>query len=408
MQDATEQPMNPGRKSRNLKKATQVIHSGVFGDPVFGEVSVPIFQSSTFSFPSAEEGAARFSGGKAGYIYTRLGNPTIRALEDSLATLEGGFGAMAAATGMAALNTVFLALLDQGSHVVSTDCVYGATRVVLQSEYARFGVRTTFVDTTEPANIQRAIEPSTKLLFIETPTNPTMKITDIREAAAVAHGHGIPLMVDNTFASPYLQLPLELGADIVVHSLTKFLNGHSDVVGGAVVTASEDLFKRIRRTLNYFGPTMDPHQAWLVLRGIKTLALRLEKAQDNAARLAEFLNGHPKVTWVTYPGLPQHPQHHIARSQMDGFGSMLCFGVKKGLEGGIVVMNSVRLITLAVSLGGVETLIEHPASMTHTSVPQAEREEAGISDDLVRLSVGCEDFEDLRDDLDQALNRIPD
>jgi len=400
--------MSTGRKSRELKKASQIIHSGQFGDPIFGEVSVPIFQSSTFAFPSAQEGAERFGGRKSGYIYTRLGNPTIRALEDSLATLERGFGAMATATGMAAINTVFLALLDQGSHVVSTDCVYGATRVVLQSEYTRFGVRTTFVDTTDLANIERAIEPSTKLLFIETPTNPTMKITDLREAAAIAHRHAIPVMVDNTFASPYLQRPLELGADIVVHSLTKFLNGHSDVVGGAIVTAGEALFKRIRRILNVFGATMDPHQAWLILRGIKTLALRLEKAQDNATRLAEFLNQHPKVTWVTYPGLPSHPQHGVARKQMDGFGSMLCFGVRNGLEGGVIVMDSVRLITLAVSLGGVETLIEHPASMTHTSVPMAEREEAGISDDLVRLSVGCEDFEDLRDDLDQALNRIPD
>jgi methionine-gamma-lyase len=391
-----------------LKKATQVIHSGQFGDPIFGEVSIPIFQSSTFAFPSAEAGAARFGGHEPGYIYTRLSNPTIQALEDSVNVLEKGSGAMATATGMAAINAVFLALLDQNSHVVSTDCVYGATRVVLETEYARFGVRSTFVDTTDPGNMERAIEPATRLLFIETPTNPTMKITDLREAAAIAHRRSIPLVVDNTFASPYLQRPLELGADIVVHSLTKFLNGHSDVVGGMVVTATEELFKRIRRTLNYFGGTMDPHQAWLILRGVKTLALRLEKAQENAMRLAEFLAQHPKVSWVTYPGLPDHPQLDIARKQMDGFGSMLCFGVRKGLEGGVTVMNSVRLITLAVSLGGVETLIEHPASMTHTSVPRIERQEAGIVDELVRLSVGCEDFEDLKEDLDQALNRIPD
>jgi methionine-gamma-lyase len=400
--------MSTGGKPHGLGKATQVVHSGHFGDPILGEVSVPIFQTSTFAFPSAEEGAARFSGQKAGYIYTRLANPTVRALEDSLATLEKGFGAMATATGMAAINTVFLALLDQGGHVVSTDCVYGATRVVLESEYARFGVRTAFVDTTDLGSIEGAIEPSTRLVFIETPTNPTMKITDIREAAAIAHRHGIPLVVDNTFASPYLQRPLELGADIVVHSLTKFLNGHSDVVGGAVVTSTEGHCKRIRRILSYVGGPMDPHQAWLILRGIKTLALRLEKAQGNALRLAEYLQRHPKVTWVRYPGLPGHPQFDIARKQMDGFGSMLCFGVKEGLQGGVAVMNSVRLITLAVSLGGVETLIEHPASMTHTSIPRDEREAAGISDDLVRLSVGCEDFEDLKEDLDQALSRISD
>jgi methionine-gamma-lyase len=400
--------MSGNRESGKLKKATLVVHSGRLEPSFFGEVSVPIFQSSTFAFPSAEEGAARFAGEKSGYIYTRLNNPTIHALEESVNTLENGFGAMATATGMAAINTVFLSLLDQGSHVVSTDCVYGATRVILENEYARFGVKTTFVDTTDLRNLELAIQPETKLVFIETPTNPTMKITDIREAAAIAHRRSIPLIVDNTFASPYLQRPLELGADIVVHSLTKFLNGHSDVVGGMIVVSTEEMFKRLRRTLNLFGGTMDPHQAWLILRGVKTLALRLEKAQETAMRLAEFLGCHPKVKWVMYPGLPEHPQYEIGRKQMDGFGSMICFGVRNGLAGGVTVMNSVRLITLAVSLGGVESLIEHPASMTHTSVPRKEREEAGIGDDLVRLSVGCEDFEDLQMDLDQALNRIPD
>lgn len=400
--------MSQKKEVGQLNKATQVIHSGHLSESIFGEVSVPIFQSSTFAFPSAEEGAARFAGEQPGYIYTRLSNPTVHALEESVASLEKGYGAMATATGMAAINTVFLALLDRNSHVVSTDCVYGATRVVLETEYARFGVKTTFVDTTDPGNLEQAIEPSTRLVFIETPTNPTMKLTDIRQAAAIAHRHSLPLVVDNTFASPYLQRPLELGADIVVHSLTKFLNGHSDVVGGMIVSSTPELFKRVRRILNLFGGTMDPHQAWLILRGIKTLALRVERAQETAMRLAEFLTRHPKVSWVVYPGLPEHPQHDIARKQMDGFGSMLCFGVKKGLEGGVTVMNSVRLITLAVSLGGVESLIEHPASMTHTSIPREEREAAGIRDELVRLSVGCEDFEDLKEDLDQALNRIPD
>lgn len=399
--------MSRNKKAGELKKATQVIHSGHLHKSIFGEVSVPIFQSSTFAFPSAEEGAARFAGEHSGYIYTRLSNPTIQALEESVASLEKGFGAMATATGMAAINTVFLALLDQNSHVVSTDCVYGATRVVLETEYARFGVRTTFVDTTDLQSLERAIEPSTKLVFIETPTNPTMKLTDIREAAAIAHRCSIPLVVDNTFASPYLQRPIELGADIVVHSLTKFLNGHSDVVGGMIVASTPEMFKRVRRILSLFGGTMDPHQAWLILRGVKTLALRLEKAQETAMRLAELLSRHPKVSWVMYPGLPEHPQYDIARKQMDGFGSMICFGVKKGLEGGVAVMNSVRLITLAVSLGGVESLIEHPASMTHTSIPKEEREAAGIGDELVRLSVGCEDFEDLQADLEQALNHIP-
>ena len=283
----------------------------------------------------------------------------------------------------------------------------GPLVVLLENELSRFGVRSTFVDTSKPENTERAIQTATKMVFIETPTNPTMILTDIRRTADIAHAHGSILAADNTFASPYLQRPLEYGADVVVHSLTKYINGHSDVVGGMIVTAGADLYKRIKRGLNLLGGTMDPHQAWLILRGVRTLPLRLEKAQDNAMRLAEFLQKHPKITWVRYPGLPHHPQHELAGKQMDGFGAMICFGVKSGLEGGITVMNGVRLITLAVSLGGVESLIEHPASMTHTSLPKEERDQAGISDELIRLSVGCEDFEDLRDDLDQALLKIP-
>lgn len=394
-------------KQHKLHKSTLAIHSGNLAEPVFGEVSVPIFQTSTFSFPSAQEGADRFSGEKSGFIYTRMGNPTIKALEDNIAALENGFAGMATSSGMAAINTIFLALLNEQSHVVSTACVYGPTRMVLEKEYTRFGVEATFVDSSNPENIKRAIKPNTRLVFIETPANPTMGITNIRKAAEIAHSHDILLAVDNTFASPYLQRPFEFGADIVIHSMTKFINGHSDVVGGMIVVENEKLYKRIRPVLNLFGGTMDPHQAWLVLRGVRTLPLRIEKSQENAAKLAEYLSQHPRVTWVNYPGLPDHPQYEIAKKQMDGFGAMLCFGVKNGLEGGVTVMNNVRLFTLAVSLGGVESLIEHPASMTHASVPKKEREEAGILDELVRLSVGCEDFDDLKDDLDQALDKIP-
>ena len=389
-----------------MHKSTRAIHEGSLNPPVYGEVSVPIFQSATFSFPSAEEGASRFSGEKRGYIYTRLNNPTNNALEENVALLENGFGAMATATGMAATTTAFLALLGRDSHIIATDSLYSASRVVLETEFSRFGVQSTFVDTSDLRNIEGALQPNTQVIYIETPANPTMRITDIRGVAGIAHRHGAFLVADNTFASPYLQRPLEHGADVVVQSLTKLMNGHSDVVGGMIVTKTEALFKKIRRVLSLFGGTMDPHQAWLILRGIRTLPLRVEKSQENAQRLAEFLKGHPKVLWVRYPGLPDHPQHELARRQMDGFGAMICFGVKNGLEGGRAVMNHVRLITLAVSLGGVESLIEHPASMTHASVPKEEREEAGIVDELVRLSVGCEDFEDLRDDLDQALNRI--
>lgn len=393
-------------KKKHLHKSTKAIHAGNLDEPIYGEVSVPIFQSSTFSFPNAQEGADRFSGEKSGFIYTRMGNPTIKALEENIASLENGFAGMATSSGMAAINTIFLALLDRNSHVVSTACVYGPTRMVLEKEYIRYGVEATFVDSSNPEHIKAAIKPNTRLVFIETPANPTMEITDIRSAADIAHRHDIPLAVDNTFASPYLQRPFEFGADIVVHSMTKFINGHSDVVGGMIVTKNEKLYKRIRAVLNLFGGTIDPHQAWLVLRGVRTLPLRIEKSQQNAAKLAEYLSDHEKVTWVNYPGLPDHPQHEIAKKQMDGFGAMLCFGVKNGLEGGITIMNNVQLFTLAVSLGGVESLIEHPASMTHASVPKKERGEAGIMDELVRLSVGCEDFNDLRDDLDQALSKI--
>jgi methionine-gamma-lyase len=393
---------------RKPRRSTTAIHAGNADDPVFGEVSTPIFQSSTFSFPSAEEGAARFSGERAGYIYTRMGNPTVAALEDAIAALEGGYGGMATASGMAAITTVFLALLGQGNHVVSTDSVYGPTRVVLEREFERFGVGATFVDTSESGRIAKAITPSTQVVFVETPANPTMAITDIGAAAAIAHEHGAVLVVDNTFAGPHLQRPFEHGADVVVHSVTKSLNGHSDVVGGMIVTRDEPTHRRIRSVLNLFGGTMDPHQAWLVLRGVRTLPVRVERSMENAGRLARFLQTHPKVTWVRYPGLEDHPQHATAREQMDGFGSMICFGVRGGLDAGRLLMNHVRLFTLAVSLGGVESLIEHPASMTHATVPREEREAAGIVDELVRISVGCEDVRDLEDDLAQALDGIAD
>jgi methionine-gamma-lyase len=277
--------------------------------------------------------------------------------------------------------------------------------VVLEREFTRFGVKSTFVDTSHLARLEHAMRPETRLVFVETPANPTMAITDIRGAADIAHGHDALLVVDNTFASPYLQRPFAHGADVVVHSTTKSINGHSDVVGGMIVTRDERLYRRIRSVLNLFGGTMDPHQAWLVLRGVRTIPLRVERGVENASKLARFLQEHPQVLWVRYPGLPDHPQHEVAKRQMDGFGSMLCFGVRGGLEAGRTLMNSVELFTLAVSLGGVESLIEHPASMTHASVPREEREAAGIADELVRISAGCEDFDDLRDDLARALER---
>jgi methionine-gamma-lyase len=395
------------KKIQSMHKATKAIRAGHLEKSVFGEISVPIFQSSTFAFPNAQEGADRIEGKTEGYVYTRLGNPTVSALERAVSTLEDGFAGIATATGMAAVTTVLLALLENKSHIVSTDSVYGATRTVLEKEFHRFGVEYAFVDTTDIRNIEQVLRPDTRIIWVETPANPTMGITNIREAAELAQRQHATLVVDNTFASPYLQRPLALGADVVVQSLTKFINGHSDVVGGMIITKNKESYDRIRSVLRLFGGTMDPHQAWLILRGLSTLPLRMEKSQENAMKLATFLKEHPKVTWVRYPGLPGHPQHEIARMQMDGFGTMIAFGVKNGLEGGKMLMDNVRLITLAVSLGGVESLIEHPASMTHSSIPKEEREEACVLDELVRLSVGCEDFEDLRADLDQALDKIP-
>ncbi len=391
----------------SMGKATKAIHVGTSREFTLGAVSVPIFQSAIFPFPSIEEGAEYFSGKKEGYIYTRLGNPTVKALEESVAALEDGLTGIATATGMAAITTVFLALLEQGAHVVCTASVYSATSRVLETVFSRFGVTSSFVDTSNLGNIRKAVQEKTRIIYIETPANPTMIISDIRGAAEIAQRNGSFLVVDNTFASPYVQRPLDHGAHIVLHSLTKFVNGHSDVLGGMIVCRIKDLKEKIRSALSLFGGVMDPHQAWLILRGLRTLPLRMEKSQENAIKLAQFLKTHPKVVWVRYPGLPEHGQYDIARRQMDGFGSMIAFGVKEGLEGGRILLNNVKIFTLAVSLGGVESLIEHPASMTHASVPKGEREAAGILDELVRVSVGCEDFEDLRNDLEQALSRIP-
>jgi methionine-gamma-lyase len=386
-----------------MKPATAAIHAHRTHHAQYGEVSVPIYQCSTFAFDNADQGAARFAGTAPGYIYTRLGNPTVNALADALATLEHGTHAMATSTGMAAITTVFLTYLQPGTHVVCTDCVYGPTRTVLETTFARFGSEVTFVDSSDVAQVAAAMRTNTRLVYLETPANPTMKLSDIAGAAAVARAHGALLVVDNTFASPYLQRPLDLGADIVVHSCTKSINGHSDVVGGAIVVSDERRYREIKPTLNLFGGTMDPHQAWLILRGLLTLPVRVERSQENAMAIARFLRGHPMVAWISYPGLEDHPQHELAKRQMDGFGSMIAIGVRGGLEAGKAMMNSVKIFTLAVSLGGVESLIEHPASMTHAGLARTEREAAGLTDELVRISVGCEHVQDLQADLDQAL-----
>ncbi|HNW37146.1 MAG TPA: PLP-dependent aspartate aminotransferase family protein, partial [Candidatus Ozemobacteraceae bacterium] len=313
-----------------MKKAkagfdTDCIHAGQHPDKLFGGVSVPIFQSSTFAFETAAQGAARFSGQDSGYKYTRLGNPTTAGLEECVAELEGGGLGLATASGMAAVSTVFMTFLGQGLHMVATDSVYGPTRTLAERELSRFGVESTFLDTTDLNAVKKAMKPNTKVIYLETPGNPTLSISDISACAKIAHAHGAILIVDNTFCSPMLQKPLDLGADIVLHSMTKFLNGHSDVIAGIVVARDPKLFAQMKGVLVQMGGTIDPHQAWLVLRGIKTLGMRVRVAQDSAMKLANDLLKHPAVAWVKYPGLPSHPQHELAKKQMKGFGAMISF-----------------------------------------------------------------------------------
>ncbi|HOI92119.1 MAG TPA: PLP-dependent aspartate aminotransferase family protein [Candidatus Rifleibacterium sp.] len=393
-------------KHAEVKFDTACIHAGQAPDKLFGGVSVPIYQSSTFAFEDADQGAARFSGKDDGYKYTRIGNPTNAALERCVAELEGGKFGLATATGMSAISTVFMTFLGAGKHVVSTGSVYGPTRTILEKELTRFGVESTFVDSSDANSVKNAIKKNTVMVYVETPANPTLSITDIAACAKIAHDAGAILVVDNTFCSPMLQKPLQLGADIVLHSMTKFLNGHSDVVAGMLVTSNQEMMKNMHRVICQMGGTIDPHQAWLVLRGVKTLALRVKVAQENAMKLAEELEKHPKIEWVKYPGLRSHPQYELARKQMSGPGAMISFEVKGGVKAGKTVMDSVGLSTLAVSLGGIESLIQHPASMTHASMGPAARAEAGITDGLVRFSVGCEDYEDIKKDLWQALDKI--
>lgn len=384
---------------------TKLVHAGAFED-TFGSATVPIYQTSTFKFKNAQHGADCFSGKSNGYMYTRIGNPTIRALEQNIAELENGYDGIATSSGMAAITSTYMALLGAGSHIISSDAVYGPARGVLEQDFSRYNVEASFVNTSQAENILRAIRPNTKVLYVETPANPTMEITDLQVCAKIAKDHGLILVVDNTFSSPYLQKPLEWGADVVLHSITKFLNGHADIVGGIVVTKDAQLYKKIRHSMVFMGCNMDPTQAFMVIRGVKTLALRVERAQQTAIQIASFLEKHPAIAWIKYPGLPSHPQHELAKKQMRGFGSMMSFGLKGGYNAGRKLMDRVELAILAVSLGGVETLIQHPASMTHAGVSAEHKLQAGITDDLVRFSVGIEDAQDILTDLEQALGSL--
>ncbi|HEY4683764.1 MAG TPA: PLP-dependent aspartate aminotransferase family protein [Candidatus Acidoferrales bacterium] len=376
--------------------ATKAIHVGQEPDPATGAIIVPIYQTSTY----VQEALGKHKG----YEYARTQNPTRSALEKNLAALEGGVGGIAFGSGMAAINAVF-SLLKAGDHIIVSFPVYGGVYRLLRQVLCRFGLEADFVDTSSMEAIRKAARPQTQMLYVETPTNPVMTLTDLEASSEIAKQNGWMLVVDNTFMSPYLQRPFEFGAELIVHSTTKFLNGHSDSVGGAVIANSAELVERLRFLQNAAGAILSPFDAWLVLRGVKTLALRMDQHNKNGMAVADHLIKHPKVKKVNYPGLASHPQHRLARRQMKGFGAMISFDLGS-LEAARQVLNHVRLCSLAESLGGVETLISHPATMTHASMPAEDRQRIGITDGLVRISVGIEDVEDIIADLDQALKYV--
>ncbi len=384
---------------------TQCVHAG-FKPEETGAIVTPIYQVSTFAFRDAAHGAALFEGKEEGYIYTRMANPTIQALERAVAFLEGGFGGLGCGSGMAAIHTTFAALLKAGDHCVCSSLVYGPTQTLLVNVLSKFGIESAVVDTSDIDAVRGAMRPSTKVVFVETPGNPVLSVTDIAGVAAIARAQGAKLVVDNTFMSPVLQRPIELGADVVIHSMTKFLNGHADVVAGMIVTKTEEDYRAFRKTLNQLGGVIDPFNSFLVSRGIRTLSLRMARHCATAEKVARFLEAHPKVSKVNYPWLESHPQHALARRQMRGGGGVVSFELAGGLKAGETLMNSLHLCTLAVSLGGVETLIEHPASMTHASMGAAARAQAGIGEGLVRISVGIEDAGEIVADLEQGLARV--
>jgi len=373
--------------------STVCIHAGQEPDPSTGAIITPIYQTSTY----VQEGLGRHKG----FEYGRTQNPTRSALEQNLAAIERGAGAFAFASGMAAIDAL-LTRLESGDHLVVSDNTYGGTFRLFERVRRKFGLDFTYVDTSQLDLIEAAIAPNTKYLFIETPTNPMLRITDLSAASALAHRHNVRVVVDNTFASPYIQQPLALGCDIVVHSTTKFLNGHSDSVGGVVVLKHEDDIEWMKFVQNAAGAILGPMDSWLVLRGTKTLPIRMERTNSNAQAIAEHLAAHPRVQSVIYPGLPDHPHHALAKKQMRGFGGLISFDVGS-LLAARAVLPRFKLMSLAESLGGVETLISHPAIMTHASVPADRRAAIGITDGMIRISVGIEDVEDLKEDLDQAL-----
>lgn len=387
-------------KHKKLGFSTRAIHAGEKPSET-GAVNTPIYQTATFEFKSAAHAASVMAGKEKGYVYSRGLNPTTEVLEEKMADLEGGEAALAQASGMAAITTAVFTEIKAGDHVVADEVIYGST-YDLFVDLQKFDIEVSFIDTSDISNVEAALRKDTKLVFFETPANPTMKLTDIKAVCEVAHDRGANVIVDNTFLTPYFQQPLSHGADVVVHSATKYMNGHGDTLGGIIV-GSSDFIKNARHTAKNMGGAMSPLSAWLIIRGMKTLAVRMDMHNKNAMSVARFLHEHKKVAKVMYPGLKDHPQYKLTRKQMSGAGGMIAF-LLKDAKNVPVFLDALDMCTLAVSLGDVETLIQHPSTMTHAVVPREKRIKYGIADGLVRLSVGLEDVEDIIQDLGQALN----
>lgn len=396
-------------KQTNQGFGTLAIHGGQVKDKSYGALTVPIYQSSTFVFDDCAQGGRRFSGAEGGFVYTRIGNPTTAMLENKLAALEGAEAAAATASGMGAISAVFWTVCKAGAHVIADSTLYGCTYALLSHGLTRFGVEVSFIDTSDMAQVKAALRNNTVAIYLETPANPNLKIIDLRQVCDIAHtfNKNIRVICDNTFATPYLQKPLALGCDIVVHSATKYINGHGDVIAG-VALGSADFINELKLfgVKDMTGSVISPHDAYLVLRGLKTLELRMERHCANAKLTAEYLASHSKVAKVYYPGIETHPGHAIAKEQMKGFGGMISFEIQGGKEAGIRFLNNLELCALAVSLGDAETLVEHPASMTHSTYTADELKKAGVPEGLVRISVGLENPQDIIADLEHGFSKI--
>ena len=379
-----------------MKFDTKVVQAGMTPDPTTGAILPPLYQTATYVLEEV--------GRDKGFDYTRSANPTRQIMEEMLATIDGGKYGVAYASGMAAVDSC-MKLLRAGDHVVCSDDVYGGVSRHFNQILVNYDLHFTYVDSSDPANVEHAITPNTKLIWVETPTNPLLKITDLEAVGKIAKKHGIMFGVDSTFATPVFLRPLEFGADLVMHSTTKYLSGHNQLIGGVVITNREDLFEQLKFVQKTIGAVPGPFDCWLTILGVKTLDLRMKKHAANAQAVAEYLEAHSKVSTVTFPGLPSHPMHKVAKEQMSGFSGMISFELTGGIPAGKTVMNSVQLAKLAESLGAVETMITHPATMTHADVPQAEREARGLTDGLVRISVGIENPDDIIADLEQALDK---